>query len=237
MPEFLNPINNNSAEDSDNASSEGNPGQRGNESGSQTSSPMAPHDGEVIEYKPRRRENQKGEKQEEKPRQRIVEVKQSKSKPFKPYVAGQRYGNKKSAQYPRENIILSLFGYIKTLFSYLFLPDHPQRRPGGQHGERGRYRKNYRNRRSRGSNRRQGENSNNDGQNRQGDRDSDQGQSSNRNRRGGRYRGTRNQEKGKDSTAGEGETRNSNQSRNRRRGKPRTGPPNPGNDRPSDSQG
>lgn len=226
MPEFLNPINNNSTEDSDKASSEGSSGQ---ESGSQTSSPMAPHDGEVIEYKPRRRKNQQGERQENKLKQRIVEVKQSKSKPYKPYVAGQRYGNKKPDKYPSENIILTLIGYIKTLFGYLFLPDHLQRKPGDQLRGRGQYRKNYRNRR-------QGGNSNSDTRNRQGDRDSDQSQSSNKNRRGGRYRGNRNQERGKNSPAGEGENRNSNPSRNRRRGKPRSGQPNPGNDRPRDSQ-
>ena len=236
MPEFLNPINDNSIEDSDNASSKGSPGQRGIESGSQTSSPMAPHDGEVIEYTPRRRENLNSERQEDKPRQKVVEVKQSKPKPYKPYVSSRRYDNKESDPYLSKNIIRSLLGYIKILFSYLFLPDYPQRKSGDQHGRRERYRKNYRNRRSGGRNRRQGGNNNNDSRNRQGNRGSDQSQSSNTNRRGGRNRGNRNQERGSNSNAGDGETRNLNQSRNRRRDKPRSGQPNPENDRPRDSQ-
>ena len=236
MPEFLNPINDNSIEDSDNGSPKGSPGQRGIESGSQTSSPMAPHDGEVIEYTPHRRENQNSERQKDKPRQRTIEVKQSKPKPYKPYVSSRRYDNKKPDPYPSKNIIRSLLGYIKILFSYLFLPDYPQRKSGDQHGRRERYRKNYRNRRSGGRNRRQGGNNNNDSRNRQGNRGSDQSQSSNTNRRGGRNRGNRNQERGSNSNAGDGETRNLNQSRNRRRDKPRSGQPNPENDRPRDSQ-
>lgn len=237
MPEFLNPTNNSSSEESDDGSSKESQDRADIKSGSQTSSPMAPHDGEVIEYAPRRRENKKSVGQENKPKQRNVE---SKSKPDKPYVSNRHYDAIKSDLYPRENIFTSVLDFIKNIFSYLFLPEYAQRRPGAHRGNRNRYNRNYRNRRSGGRNRRQGTGTsskdNSNSRNHQNNRGSSQSQSNNKDRRGGRYKAGQNQERESTENTDNNEPQNSNRSRNRRRGKPRTEQPKTDKGRECDPQ-
>lgn len=229
MPEFLNPIKNNSTESRENGSSKENSGQKNIKSGGQTASPMAPHDGEIIEYKPSRTVNPKNKRQGYKPKQTPLETKQD--KPYKAYTTTHQYNNKKPDQFQAKNIIRSFFRSIKILFSYLFLPAHPKQKSRDWHGRRKRYNKNYRNRRSRGGSRRQRGNNNNDPRDRQVNQDIEPNQSSNKNRRGSRYKGNRNPERGGKSNVGEGKARNLNQSRNRNRIKSQSGHSKPQNNR------
>ncbi len=249
MPQFIHSDDSDSTTPSENQDSQSFTDQSGPHSRSQTSNPIAPHHREIIEYTPRRSENKREEKGDDLAKKsdvstppRRVDSQKNRAPQPRRKTNYQCYNRNRSNRHNKSRDRRSLLDRIKALFYFIFRIKDPKRKKEDRRRKRGRYRGQYRNRRSGGGrSRRQG----GDGQgstNRQNNRGGNQQRGNDRNQRnnrGGRPRNARPQ-------SSDTESNNSNsdgggnqpryRSRNRRRDRNRTDNPRSDRNRENDSR-